>query len=155
HFLLASNTCSVGVKFTPLASGSAGAKSASVSVVASPGGGVVVQLLGTALMPGVVSLTPATKDFTTADVNTTSAAQLFTLINNSASSTGTLSASLTGTDSGQFALSNDVCSGGSLAAAGGQCTIRVAFAPTSIGVKSAALTVTGIAGGPWSATLSG
>ncbi len=48
--------------------------------------------------------------------------------------------SLTGTDSGQFALSADTCSGATVPAAG-SCTAKVSFSPTNTGGKTAALQV--------------
>ncbi|MBN1968585.1 MAG: choice-of-anchor D domain-containing protein [Candidatus Delongbacteria bacterium] len=88
----------------------------------------------------IFSITPISKDFGTVLMNTTSSSQIFT-IENEGGGTLTIGAgdvSLTGIDASQFTLT--AFSGLSLAT-GETGNVEVAFAPTSEGAKTAALTI--------------
>ena len=88
--------------------------------------------------------------------NTTSASQTVTNTCASAVNNCTYGAStLSGTDSGQYSITADNCH--TTIAAGATCTVLVAFAPTTTGVKSAAVNVNATAPGTSTSavTLSG
>ena len=73
-------------------------------------------------------------------VGGTSAPQNVTVTNNGTANLVLGTATLGGTDSGQFKKGTDLCSSATLAPTQ-SCTIGVRFKPTSIGLKTAALTI--------------
>jgi Abnormal spindle-like microcephaly-assoc'd, ASPM-SPD-2-Hydin len=77
-------------------------------------------------------------------VATSSAAFTVTITNNSATNHTIHSLSLSGSDPGQFSLTNNTCPGA--LNAGSQCTVDVTFTPTTIGAKSAQIDVVDEAG---------
>lgn len=87
-------------------------------------------------------------------VTGTSSPFTFTLTNTGAATTSALTATIGGSDSVSFALMTDTCTGVTLPSLG-TCTVTVSFAPTTVGAKSAALTITGGASDVAVATLSG
>jgi Secretion system C-terminal sorting domain/Abnormal spindle-like microcephaly-assoc'd, ASPM-SPD-2-Hydin len=90
----------------------------------------------------VFSIDPTSKDFGTVNINTSSTAQTFT-ISNTGGGTLTITAggiSLTGTDAGQFSLTDGNSYPIELAA-DQSTTIAVAFAPTTAGTKTATLQI--------------
>jgi hypothetical protein len=109
---------------------------------------VVTQLVQGAL----VQISPTSLSFGNQTVGVLSASQSVTLTN-----TGnlalTLAISLTGTNSGDFLQSN-TC--GTSVAAGGSCSIMVAFKPLAAGARTAAVTITDNASNsPQSVSLAG
>jgi hypothetical protein len=126
-------SCTFDVTFSPL---SDGAKTGSVSIpsdsVTSPDS---VALSGTGISPAL-SIDPASLDFDNQAVNSTSATQAVTLSNDGTTDLvlGTLTAS------GEFALSNDLCSGQTLTPTE-TCTFDVAFSPLSLGSKDGSISV--------------
>ena len=107
-------------------------------------------------MAPAVSLSPRSLSFGNQQVNTPSAAQNVTLTNNGSASLTISSIALGGTNSGDFAQSNNCPSSSSTLAAGASCTISVTFSPTATGSRSASLIFTDNASGsPQSVALSG
>ncbi|PYV19321.1 MAG: hypothetical protein DMG21_01985, partial [Acidobacteria bacterium] len=99
------------------------------------------------------SLTPTSVSFGSQPVGTTSLAQAITLTNGSGVATSISSIGITGSNSGDFAETNNC---GSSLAAGAHCTINVTFTPTAINTRTATLTVTDSAtNSPQTASLSG
>jgi hypothetical protein len=131
--LAAGQTCTVAVHFLPA---TAGAKSASLTVDASPGGAATIALSGQGTVAGGLSITPATQSFGTVATGASSQATTFTVT--SLAATAHLAMSFTGTDSADFKLGTDGCSGQSLAA-GGTCSVAVLFSPSTAGSKTASL----------------
>lgn len=78
----------------------------------------------------------------------------FTLSNTGDGPTGQLSASLSGANSGEFALVQDACSGSALSATA-TCTIDVQMRPTALGAKVATLAVQDGGGNGASVALAG
>ena len=76
----------------------------------------------------------------------------FTVSNSGGVASGALSSTIGGTNPTQFSIGTNTCGTNPLAA-GGVCTIQVVFQPTSVGVKSASLNVSGTPGGTAAATL--
>src|SRR5207249_1810839 len=77
--------------------------------------------------------------FASQAVNSRSAAQAVALENGTSSALSITSIAFTGTNSGDFAQTNNC---GASLAAGASCSIDVTFTPTAIGARSATLTVT-------------
>lgn len=146
-------TCTVSLKFAP---SSVGAKRAWLHLTADPGGIETVTLDGTALAgTGSVFITPSSYQFGTLPVGTPSAPETLTVSWNGLGSTGALTL-LPGGGShpGDFALTNDACSGVSLAS-GSSCTFAVQFTATLAGARTAVFVVTGSPGGTASASTIG
>jgi hypothetical protein len=92
---------------------------------------------------GDVVINPALGDLGAVLVGATGPSMAFRLTNDGSQSTGTLTASVS---SPEFVITSDTCSG-ILLAPGMSCTVAVALRPTSVGAKSATLTITD--GGSW------
>jgi hypothetical protein len=82
-----------------------------------------------------VSLSPANLSFAPQLLGTTSAPVTLTLTNNGASALSVAGLSLSGSNSGDFAIADDV-------AAGGTCKFTVSFTPGAQGSRTATLSVT-------------
>ncbi len=148
--LVAAATCTVGVTFQPATSG---AKTASLSVSATPGGTAIASLTATGLAPAALTLSPPTFTFASTVAGGGSAAQAFTLRNTGGVATGTLTVALGGTNMSEFTITTNTC--GATLGAGATCTIQVQFRPASAGAKSGSLDASAGAGVTASATLSG
>ncbi|BBI99716.1 hypothetical protein FGKAn22_14090 [Ferrigenium kumadai] len=136
-----SGTCTINVTFVPT---STGAKSAMLTVV-DGGGSHTVALSGTGAVQSA-SLTPATPlTFALQQTGTTSAAQVATLSNTGVIPLSVTSIAITGANAADFAQTNN-CGTSVASGATGSCTINVTFAPTTIGAKTATLTVVDGAG---------
>jgi hypothetical protein len=136
--LAAGGSCSFIETFTPKAAGS---RSASISIPVT-GSTVSGSLSGTGAAAGTVTLSPATLDFGSVNIGSSSPAKTFTLSNTTTSSQLVHTAALSGTNANQFKLSNDGCSGKLLAANNGSCNVQISFGPTSTGAKTATLSIT-------------
>ena len=144
-------TCQITLRFSPT---SAGSKTASVTVTATPGGTTVASLTGIGLAPGALTMTPAAQDFGMVQQGTPSAAFDFTVTNTGGSTTGTLTTAVSGAHAGDFMISANTCMNSTLLAAG-TCTISVRFQPTASGSRSASLTISGTPGGSAASQLTG
>ena len=132
-------TCTINVTFAPA---TVGTKSAILTVIDGAGTHTVA-LSGTGAVLSA-SLTPATPPaFTAQQTGTTSVAQVATLTNTSVLPLSVSSITLTGANAADFAQTN-TC-GTSLAAAA-SCSINVTLRPSTVGTKTAALTVVDGAG---------
>ncbi len=150
--LASSASCTFRVAFAPSATG---ASTGTATITAPNVSGASVALSGTGLQPGALSLDKDTQDFGAVVQNTTSAAKTFTVTNTGGTQSGTITATLTGTDAARFAISADGCSGTKLNASA-TCTIDVTFTPNALGVVSGvSLTVEDGTSGGDAATLSG
>lgn len=142
--LAASASCTFAVTFTP---SSAGSKSANITALQAGGAAAAVaKVTGTATAPqaALLSMAPATLDFGTIGVGTTSAPKVFTVTNSGTGPSGTLSivkkdsTSSTG-GAAQFSYTT-TCS--AALAANASCQVVVTYAPTLQGNASATITVT-------------
>jgi len=170
-------TCTFRVSFTPSADG---IRTAAIVISDnSPGNPQTVSLFGTGTGSGAgsgtgtgsgggtkagagtgnpslsgVGLSPSDISFGSQPIATTSAAQTITLSNGSSTALGITSLGISGADPGDFAEIADTC--GSSVAAGGACTIGVAFSPSVAGQRSATLSITDTASSsPQVASLTG
>jgi len=148
--LAAGASCTITVMFTPASTGSL---SASISVVDNATGSPhTAALTGTGTAPQAV-LNPNPLTFPSTLVGTPASTLSMTLSNPGTAALTITSISVTGTNASSFAQSNNC---GSSLAAGGLCTITVAFTPAATGSLSAAISVADNAtGSPQSAAVSG
>ena len=87
-----------------------------------------------------ISVSPVLKSFGDVEVGSSSPAQTFTVSNVGGADLLVGTITLTGTNADQFAIQNDNVSGQTIAPAGSR-TLQVVFSPTSVGAKSAALSI--------------
>ncbi|HEX8110099.1 MAG TPA: choice-of-anchor D domain-containing protein, partial [Kofleriaceae bacterium] len=146
--------CKVRLHFAPTGPGS---KSASVVVSSASAGTISGSLVGTGV--NALTATPAVHDFNVLGTGDSSAPFAFTIGNGSATTTGPIMFALGGADAGQFTIVSpgpgDCILGTTALAMGASCTVRVRFAPTMVGAKSASLAFTASPGGNASATATG
>lgn len=88
----------------------------------------------------IVSLAPTSLSYGSQTVNTTSAAQTTTLTNIGTATLTFTSITFTGTNAGDFAISNNTC--GASLGVGLNCAVSVTFRPTASGARAANLTFT-------------
>ncbi len=151
------DSCTVTVHLSPTASTAIGAKSATITASATPGGSAAATLTGTVIGAAALSISPTPKDFGGVNLNASNT-QTFTVTNaTGAAATSAISFALSGTDAASFAIATtgSCQSGTTTLAGGGSCTIDVTFTPTTAGSKSATLGVTATTGGTASAALTG
>jgi hypothetical protein len=146
----AGGNCVISVTFKPA---SAGALAAAVTLTDNATGSPQsVSLTGTGATSSA-SLSPTSVTFASEAVGGTSAAQTVTLSNSGAAALSISSIALSGTNSGDFAQSNNC---GASVAAGATCTISLTFKPAAGGTLTATLTVADNASGsPQSVSLTG
>jgi hypothetical protein len=127
-------SCTVQVRFIPVATGS---RSATMTIYGNIAGGqATIALSGTATAAGTVVLTPVTVNFPTTTVNATSTAQNITISNTGAASVNLGAAAATG----DFSISVNTCAATLPANTG--CTAAVVFAPTASGSRTGSFTIT-------------
>jgi hypothetical protein len=150
----ASATCTVTLTFTP---GATGARSASLSFVDdAPNSPQTVALTGTgASAAPAISFNPTSLSYGNQNVGTTSAAKSVTVTNTGTAALHVSIVALAGTNSGDFTISADTCTGATVAV-NATCSVSVTFTPGATGARSATLTFTDDAGGsPQTVALSG
>jgi len=148
-------TCTISATFTP---GATGSRSASVSITDDASGsphGLPLSGTGAAAAPGV-GLSPASLDFGSRAVGTTSASQSSTLTNTGNAPLTVSGIAVTGANAGDFAQTNTCPTAPATLAAGATCSISVTFTPSAAGSRSAAVSISDDAGGsPQSLALTG
>jgi hypothetical protein len=144
-------TCTVSVSFTPLA---AGARVATLTVAASPGGSVSATVSGTGSAIASLVITPPAFNFGSQLVNVSTTTASFTVQNTGNAPAATLGTTVSGTNPGDFIIVGNTCSGVTLSPGQG-CTLGVQFRPTASGARSASLDVSANGGVSTAASLSG
>ena len=146
--LRAGQSCSIAVLFAPTSTGALPGTLA-VGTIGS------VALTGTGVAPGA-AISPATYVFASQQIAVTSPVQVFTYSNTGSVLLAVSTVSLAGTNSANFNIASDGCTGVSLAP-GASCNIGIAFTPSAAGSRVATLRVRDAAGGAGtvSASLSG
>ena len=132
------SSCTVSVKFAPKATGTrTGTITLTSNASTSP---QTIALTGIGVAPGpAVSLSPASLNFGSINVGSTSSVQYVTVTNTGSAS---LSFSSTFSMTGDFASAGTgTCSTSGLAA-GGSCTISVKFVPTATGTRTGTISLT-------------
>lgn len=145
----AGSTCTINVTFTPKASGTrTGALTISDNSISSSQS---VNLTGSGV--GGPTLNPTSLSFGNQTVGTTSGAKTIQLKNAGSSALNISSITITGIDATDFAQTNNCPNS---LAVGAQCNINVTFAPTTIGTRTASVTVSDDAlDSPQTASLTG
>ncbi len=151
--LMPGASCQMTVRLTP--AGSAGARMASMTVMASPGGNATSMLMGTAVAAGGLSITPSPHDYGDTPQGG-ERSQVFTVTNGTGAMTGALGTGISGSGASSFAVvaAGDGCTGQVLPASG-TCQFTVKFVPAASGPLSASLAVSGSPGGVTTSALSG
>jgi hypothetical protein len=144
-----SGSCSIRIRFAPQ---SAGPKKATLSVFGEGEGGMQVPLSGEGV-PAAVTLAPLSQGFGRRVVGTKSRVRSFLVRNDGGTPLALGAASLIGANPDQFSLAGDECTDVVLVPAAG-CQIRVRFAPSSRGKKTAKLRIASD-GGAFTAALTG
>ena len=103
---------------------------------------------------GPLTVSPTSIPFANTKAGTASATKLVTVTNSNSVAVTVSSYGITGANPGEFVIKSNTC--GASIAAGSSCKVGVAFAPASLGAKSAALTITDSAtNSPQSVNLTG
>jgi hypothetical protein len=140
--LAANSTCTISVAFAPTTAGS-------LTGTLTVGTIGTVALNGTGVAP-VATLSPTSFIFGNEYLGTTSAGAVFTFTNAGIASIKVSRVSLGGTNSNQFTIpaASNLCAGQTLTTTspGNSCTFTVSFNPTSVGSKSATVTVNSTSG---------
>jgi hypothetical protein len=135
--LVAGASCTIQVTFTPTATGS---RTGQMIVSANVSGGQLsVELSGTGVAAGIVSLTPAAIDFGSVQLDTTSPPQQAEASNNSVTAIPITAVTV----SSPFLIASNSCT---TLAAQTDCQVTVEFAPTQAGPVAGTLTFTDGAG---------
>jgi hypothetical protein len=146
--LAAGAKCTFSITFTPSVIGT---RSASLSVTDSTAGSP--QLIPLTGVGTTAKLAPASLNFGSVAVGTTSAAKIITLTNIGTTAFNITGIAITGAAAGDF-LQTHTC--GASLGVGASCTISVQFKPTVTGNRSAAVRVTdNAAGSPQQVPVSG
>jgi hypothetical protein len=135
-------SCTVGVRFAPLAGDAAGSKSAILSLMDNAAGSPqVISLTGAATVPPSSQISPSSLVFSPQSAGIASAPQTVTVLNASAASLSISGVSVSGANAADFAETNN-CPPSLRAAA--SCTLSVVFTPTplSASARVAAINVT-------------
>ena len=133
----AATSCQFAVAFAPHAP--LGAKLATLTVFASPGGMAVSQLRGQALCACDLTIAPGAFDFGSVAVGVTSPASTFEVHSLFDTPIGPFQVGLS---SQEFVITADTCRAAVLPP-DGRCTVAVAFRPNSSGTASGLLAVSG------------
>jgi len=142
--LAKSGSCTVGVTFTPTASGTrTGTLSLSTNGSATP---LTLILTGTGGANAKVNT--ATLDLGSANVGGSSPAKSVTLSNSSAFPVNITGVSMSGASASQFAATNN-CGTIVLPGPAGNCTVSVIFNPTATGIQTATMTIASDAATPF------
>jgi hypothetical protein len=132
--LAVNGSCTIQVTFAPTA---AGAKSGTFQVTGAPGGALPVSVSGTGVQAAALAFAPATaQDFGMVGVGKSSPQVTYTVTNSGGLTTAAVA--VTSSDPA-FVVSGSTCD---VLDKGQSCTVKVAFSPTAIAMKSATLTAT-------------
>ena len=150
-------SCVVGVRFAPSATGDFAAK---LVATASPGGSKSADLAGAGTTPPSLvfqsgSMVQTVQDFGALNVGTTSGQFTVTLHNISTTPTGMLMTALAGNNPGDFAIVDGSNTCAAPLPASGTCSVSLTFKPTVGGARSAVLNITSASGGVGSLLLTG
>jgi len=148
--IAAGSSCTVGVVFTPSA---AGARTATLTATASPGGSDTSTLNGTGAAKALLAIGPPTFDYGQVVDGATSAVESYTVTNNGLAASGKLTVGIGGTNAADFALISTTC--GAKLAVGASCTVQVDFTPAAAGLAAATLSATASPGGTATSALQG
>ena len=136
--IAAGKTCTFSVIFTPQ---DLGTRKAQIVITETNGSSVGISLSGVAVIR--IAIEPNPHNFPTPILLGSSSTPFVATVKNMANLTVTYtSLGLTGLDTEDYVLSNDTCAATTLAPLA-NCTIDVTFKPTTVGGRTAALTIFG------------
>jgi hypothetical protein len=146
--LAAGASCVVNAHLAPSAT-STGAEAGTITASATPGGMASANLSANAIAPAALAWNTTSVSFPDTLQSTRSPVVTITLTNSGGTDSGLVALAMGGADPGQFFVSNDKCTGMTLAAHGGTCTVDTQFSPSegSRGAKTATLTAGALPGG--------
>ena len=149
--LASEGTCSVPVTFAPTVGG---AQNGVVTVASTSLGVPAVQVAvsGIGQSPTAISVNPMVLSFPGTAVGTPTSGQKVTISNPGGVALSGLSLSITGAETGDFAISSTTCPAN--LAAGGSCSAAVIFTPTVVGGRQAFLSVSSTTPGAVSQTVA-
>ncbi len=147
--------CIISVTFKPTAGG---ARTASVSIADNATGSpqaVALSGTGAATTP-TLTVAPTTLTFPSQTVQTTSSPMSVTVTNTGNSAVQFTGFSITGANSGDYALGTGTCNPTGSLSAGASCTVAVTFTPAAAGTRTATLSIADNAtGSPQTVALTG
>ena len=132
-------SCTLGLKLAPSAIATPQAIAALLTVTDVIGGKVSAPVTGSIVSSAPLSATPGSINFGVVSVGQTSTIQTITIRNVSATATGPLSVTLSGTGAAQLALTANTCTGPLAPAA--TCTVGVRFSPIDTNGVNGSVTI--------------
>lgn len=131
----------VTVRFSPTGAGAASGSLVITHNATNQGSPITISLNGIGINPNapIISVTPMSNDYGNVKVKRSKTAS-FTVKNNGKANLSIMTSTITGPDASMFAITGG--SGAKTIKPGKSLTIRVAFKPTSKGLKSAKLEIT-------------
>ncbi len=147
--LMPAASCSVHVRLAPQ---SPGPKVARLAFFGDGEDGTMVMLRGEGIA-AALALTPGGFDFGSQARGTKSSLRTFAVRNGGATAVSLNTAAIVGANLDQFQLAGDECTGVTLGP-GGECLVRIRFAPATVGAKTATLRI-GSDGGALTSSLTG
>ncbi len=142
--LAAFASCTLTVTFSPVVA--SGEKSASLRVTGGGGGDLFSMIHGRSDIPPALAFVTSPTPFGTLGVGFTSAIQTITVRNPGTLATPALVVAKVGSDPTEFTLTSDTCSTAALGPMS-TCSFVLAFAPNTVGAKSATIGVSSPTGG--------
>ncbi len=153
--LAAAASCDITVRMRPAVTDS-GTKSATLTVMATPGGAAMTTLMGTAQLPGVITLGGQTGAFGDVLLGM-SVIRTATLTNSGQQATGPITIARNGSAAFSIltGMAGDCVSGVTTLAGGAMCNLRVQFMPSAAGAVTGNVMVSATPGGSQTLNLSG
>ena len=147
--LPAGSTCEISVQLTPA---SPGTRTGTLTLVSNaPDSPLLATFtgIGSATAPSAdLVWSPAGLQFPDTETGTQSVAETLRLVNQGNAVATLGSTTVSGEQAPEFLVVSNSCSAGSTVAAGAECTIQVAFAPSAAGTRAGALSVSSDANAP-------
>jgi len=148
--LAAGASCTVAVRYQPLSLTTA---TASLEIVATPGGTASAGLTGFGTEGGFITATPTVVDFGSWLVGAPATAQTITITNQGSTPTGVPSATIGGAGAADFSIAASTCT--APLAAAQSCSITVGFAASTGGMRTGTLQVSAQPGSTVAVALAG
>lgn len=144
-------SCTISARFAPFLGIALGAKSATLTVSASPGGAGVANLSGNAVAAPAITVTPTPYTFA-APVGSVPPSNSFLVRNTGGIAVGPMTALIGGTNGSEFAIASSTC--GVSVPVGGTCAIVIQALPAAPGIRSGNIVVTALPGVTATATFT-
>ena len=132
--LAAGAKCTINVTFKPAALGSR-----SAALLVADNACMSPQTIALSGKGTEITMSPSPVSFGSEIVGTTSAPMTVTVTNHGTTAVKLTSATITGTDKGDFAITSNTCT--TITASGGTCSITMTFTPAASGARTATLSL--------------